>query len=128
MSTIDGKKYKCPHDPFSTENKKRTKWIKPGFVAHLEIRKIVGKGRLLKDLEHCAKACYTAELEAFHSLCTKYCEKCEGFEYEVMDARMKCAVMNHNENNQRKAQQIRERLGSNVLSQRRQRIGMQNQF
>ena len=44
-----------------------------------------------------------------------------------MDARVKCAVMDHNENTQRKqatvrkAQQIRERLGSNVLSQSRQR-------
>ena len=59
-------------------------------------------------MEHCTKACHIAELDVFHSLCTKYCEKREEFEYEVMDARMKCAVMDHNENTQRKQAVVRK--------------------
>ena len=99
--TIDGRKSSCCHEPLSAEKVKKTKWLKPGSAAHLEICGIISEAKLLKDLHHCTKACHTAELEVFHSLCTKYCPKREEFEYEIMDARMKCAVMDHNENCQR---------------------------
>ena len=96
--TIDGRKFSCCHEPLSAEKVKKTKWLKPGSAAHLEICAIINEAKLLKDLHHSTKACHTAELEVFHSLCTKYCPKHEEFEYEIMDARMKCAVCSKNEN------------------------------
>ena len=81
---------------------RRKNWLTPGSAAHLSVIEIISQAKLLKTVIKLTRACHTSELESFHSLCTKYCPKRQEFEYEVMDAQMKMAVLDHNENVGRK--------------------------
>ena len=95
---VDGKWHECPHEKLSKEKIKKTKWLLPGSLAHVAVIEVISAPKLLKIFCKLTKACHTSQLESFHSLCTKYAPKRQEFDYEIMDARIKMAVMDHNEN------------------------------
>ena len=99
---VNGQWKECPHEVLSQEKMMRKKWLKPGSIAHLNVIEVISKAKLLRIFPKLTRACHTSELESFHSSCTKYCPKRQEFDYEVMDARMKLAVLDHNENVGRK--------------------------
>ena len=67
-------------------------------MAHVAVIEVISAPKLLKIVCKLTKACHASQLESFHSLCTKYAPKRQEFDYEIMDARIKMAVMDHNEN------------------------------
>lgn len=104
---------KCAHKKFSKEKVKRTKWIKKSSVAYDAIEKVVLDKRNLKDMEQLTEPFHTGSLEIFHSLLNSYASKRYEFELNVMDARVKLAVLDHNCNvNREQAVVSKEHKGS----------------
>ena len=82
----------------SKENIKKTKWLKPGSLAHVAVIEVISAPKLSNIFCKLTKACHTSQLESFHSLCAKYAPKRQEFDHEIMDARIKMPIMDHNEN------------------------------
>ena len=113
FKTVHPKYPNCSHDPYSKSKARRTKWLEKDSPAYLALEKVVNDTRNLKDMEHLTKPYHTGSLEVFHSLINSYASKRQEFELNVMDARVKLAVLDHNNNVGRKQAVIRnERQGS----------------
>lgn len=67
----------------------------------------------LKDMEHLVNPYHTGSLEVFHSLINSYASKRNQFELNVMDSRVKVAILDHNCNVHRQQATVNfERKGS----------------
>jgi hypothetical protein len=90
---------KCAHPSLSDEQQRRSKkWQVPDSAAHNALKSIVLNKKLLKDLRHLNKFCHIGNLEVYHSLMTKYCQKRHEFDSVQMTARTALAVLDHNHN------------------------------
>lgn len=104
---------KCLHSKYSKTKAKRKKWIKKGSAAYDSVEKVVMDKKNLKDMAQITKPYHTGSVEVFHSLINSYASKRQEFELNVMDARVKLAVIDHNSNINRKQAVVRkERQGS----------------
>lgn len=104
---------KCAHKPFTKKESRKKKWIKKYSPAYNAIEEVVLDKKNLEDMEHLTEPYHTGNLEVFHSLINSYASKRHEFELNVMDARVKLAVLDHNNNVDRKQAKVSvERKGS----------------
>ena len=89
---------KCDHGTLSKEEAKRRKWIKKGTPAFIELEKVVCDEKYLKDMPQLAGADHTGNVEVFNSVLLAYAPKRIEFDHRYMDARVKLAVLDFNEN------------------------------
>ena len=82
--------------------------MKKDTEVYAEIEKVVMDKTNLKDMEQLKDPYHTGSLEVFHSLLNSYVSKRKEFELNVMDARVKLAVLDHNSNVDRKQATIRK--------------------
>ena len=82
--------------------KTKETWLKVGSQAHQALKEVVLDKKLLNDISHLTLFCHTGNLEAYHAMLTKYCQKREHFSYKGMAVRMQLAALDHNMNLQRK--------------------------
>ena len=114
---------KCQHKPLPKEKSKRKKWIKKFTPAYNVIEKVILDSKNLKDMEHLTKPYHTGSLEVFHSLINSYATKRQEFELNVMDARVKLAVIDHNNNVYRQQATVKkQRKGSQKEGEKQWRI------
>ena len=107
---------KCAHSPLSKDESRRKKWIKKNSPAYNVIEKVVLDKKNLNDMEHLANTYHTGSLEVFHSLLNSYASKRQEFELNVMVARVKLAILDHNDNVYRKQATIsKARKGSGKI-------------
>ena len=97
---------KCQHREFTSEEARKKKWIEKDSPAYQALDDVITNPRDLKDMEHLADPYHTGEIEVFHSLITCYAPKRQEFELNVMDARVKLAILDHNNNVKRKQSTI----------------------
>ena len=104
---------KCAHAPLSDDESRRKKWIKKNSPAFNAIEKVVLDKKNLNDMDHLTNPYHTGSLEVFHSVLNSYASKRQEFELNVMDARVKLAVLDHNANvNRKQAVVLKPRKGS----------------
>ena len=87
--------------PSTTPNRfgqENPKWLTPESLSHEALKTVVLDRSLLKALPQMTGFYHTGELEVFHSVLLKYCEKRSHFSYEGMLARTKLAALDHNHN------------------------------
>lgn len=109
----------CAHKPYSKAKSRRKKWIDRKSDAFVAIEKVVLDKKNLKDMAHLTKPYHTGSLEVFHSLLNSYASKRQEFELNVMDARVKLAVLDHNANINRKQSIVtKERKGSGKVGEK----------
>lgn len=92
----------CEHPKLSGAHAKDVKWLKYRSPAYICLESIVLDKSLIRDLQYCAEYHHTGMLEVYHSLLTKYCPKREHFQLPGMIARTQLAVLDHNNNLNRK--------------------------
>ena len=63
---------------------------------------MINNPRDIKDMAKLSEPYHAGYLEVFHSLLTSHAPKRQEFEINVMDARIKLAVLDHNSNVLRK--------------------------
>ena len=66
--------------------------------AHQALKKVVLIKKLVNDISHLTLFCHTRNLEAYHAMLTKYCQKREHFSYKGMAERLQLAVLDQNMN------------------------------
>ena len=104
---------KCRHKPLTKKQALQKKWIKKDSLAYDGLEKIILDPKTLKDMDHLVDPYHTESVEVFHSLLNSYASKRHEFELNVMDARVKLAVIDHNYNINRKQATVNvERKGS----------------
>ena len=82
--------------------------------------KVILDEKNLKDMAHLTKPYHTGSLEVFHSLINSYAPKRQEFELNVMDVRVKLAIIDHNHNiNRSQATVTKERKGSAKKGEKR---------
>ena len=86
----------------------RKKWLTKDSPAYNNLEKVVLDKRNLKDMEQLTNPLHTGSLEVFHSLINCYAPKRLGFELNVQDARVKLAIINHNNNVGKEQARIRK--------------------
>ena len=97
-------------------NQEKKKWIKKNSPAYNVIEKVVLDKKNLNDMDHLANTYHTGSLEVFHSLLNSYASKRQEFELNVMVARVKLAILDHNDNVYRKQATIsKARKGSGKI-------------
>ena len=105
---------------FTPDETRKKKWIENDSPAYQALEDIITTPRDLKDMEHMAEPFHTGDIEVFHSLLKCYAPKLQEFELNVMDARVKLAILDHNNNVGRKQDTIRnERKGSGKLGDKK---------
>ena len=110
----------CQHRKFTPDETRKKKWIEKDSSAYQALEDIITNPRDLKDMEHMAEPFHTGDIEVFHSLLTCYAPKRQEFELNVMDARVKLAILDHNNNVGRKQDTIKnERKGSGKLGDKK---------
>ena len=93
------KKYpKCSHKLYTPAQSRKKKWIKKHTQAYEELEKIVNDEKTLADIPKIAGADHTGNIEVFNSVILSYAPKRIEFDYHVMDARVKLAAIDFNEN------------------------------
>lgn len=108
--TFPGVHYtKCGHAPYTGEESKNIKWIKPGSPAHDVLLKILRQPQLVKDMHKMNANISTAGLEIFHSLKIRYLPKSIFFEKDKMLASTALAILDHNLNVDRKQAHYRKK-------------------
>ena len=95
----------CDHPPLLPDASERIKWLTPDSSSHEALRGAVMDRNLLKALQQMTGFYHTGDLEVYHSLLLKYCEKRNHFSYEGMLARTELAALDHNYNLARKLAQ-----------------------
>ena len=88
----------CRHRPYTNDEASRKKWIKKGSAAYNALEDVINNPQDLKDMEKLTEPYHTGSIEVFHSLLTAYAPKRQVFELNVMDARVKLAIIDHNSN------------------------------
>ena len=92
-------KYKrCSHKVYTRNEARKKKWLTKDSPAYNNLEKVVLDKRNLKDMEQLTNPLHTGSLEVFHSLINCYAPKRLGFELNVQDARIKLAIIDHNNN------------------------------
>ncbi len=104
-------KYKsCAHRKYTSSESRKKKWIKRDSPAYYALEKIINNKRYLKDIPHLANPLHTGSLEVFHSLINSYAPKRQEFELNVQNARVRLAILDHN-NNVNKKQATLQKTG-----------------
>ena len=98
---------KCAHAKFSKKVSREKKWIEKYSPAYNNIEKVVLDKKTLEDLVQLAEPYHTGSVEVFHSLLNSYAPKRQVFELNVMNARIQLAILDHNNNINRKQSVIR---------------------
>lgn len=88
----------CAHPPLQVDREERTKWLTPGGHTHQVLTKLVMDKPLVKALAQMTAFCHTGNLEVYHSVLLKYCEKRQHYSYEGMIARTQLAALDNNHN------------------------------
>ena len=89
---------KCDHKPYTSAQSRKKKWIKTRTEAYEELEKIVNDAKTLTDIPKLAGADHTGNIEVFNSVLLSYAPKRIEFDHHVMDARVKLAAIDFNEN------------------------------
>ena len=84
----------CEHPDLSFS--KQRKWLHKGSCAYAALEKIKTDKNLLKDLHYLSDFSHTGNLEVYHSLCQKFCQKRLYFSMHGMICRTMIAVLDHN--------------------------------
>ena len=114
---------KCAHAKFSKKVSREKKWIEKYSPAYNNIKKVVLDKKTLKDLVQLAEPYHTGSLEVFHSLLNSYAPKRQEFELNVMNARIQLAILDHNNNVNRKQSVIKyQRRGSGKVGEEKWRF------
>ncbi|CAG0887850.1 unnamed protein product, partial [Cyprideis torosa] len=92
----------CPHGPLEVNGIDDRDYLDPKSPVYSSFKEIVEDKRLLSNMERSCCYLFTSALEAFHSLKLKYAAKLVHYQYIAMEARIMLAVMDHNENVNRK--------------------------
>ena len=100
--------HKCAHGDLAPDEQRKTQWMIPDSAEHQALQDILFDRNLVKDIRHLTKACHTGELESFHNVLLKYCPKRKHYHYPGMLARLQLAVMDHNNNLDRKPVRIKK--------------------
>ena len=102
-------KYKrCSHKVYTRIAARKKKWLTKDSPAYNNLEKVVLDKRNLKDMEQLTNPLHTGSLEVFHSLINCYAPKRLGFELNVQDARVKLAIIDHNNNVGKEQARIRK--------------------
>ena len=97
----------------SKAKSQRKKWVKKFCPAYNAMEKVILDSKNLNDMDHLTKPYHTGSLEVYHSLINSYASKRQEFDINVMDARVKLAILDHNHNvNRAQATITKERKGS----------------
>ena len=88
----------CAHPPLPQDRSDRTCWLQPDTPSHNALKRIVLDGHLIKVLDQMTGFNHTGNLEVYHSVLLKYCEKRNHFLYEGMIARTELAALDNNHN------------------------------
>ena len=114
---------KCSHPPYSREKSRKKKWIKKNSPAYTAIEKVVMDKKNLKDMGQIIRPLHTGSLEVFHSVINSYASKRQEFELNLMNARVKLAIIDHNSNiNRVQAVISKERKGSGKKGEKQWKI------
>ncbi|CAG0898815.1 unnamed protein product [Cyprideis torosa] len=92
----------CPHGPLEVNGIDDRDYLDPKSPVYSSFKGIVEDKRLLSNMERSCCYLFTSALEAFHSLKLKYAAKLVHQQYIAMEACIMLAVMDHNENVNRK--------------------------
>ena len=104
---------KCSHKPLTKKEALKKKWIAKDSIAYDALEKVILDIKTLNDMEHLVDPLHTGNIEVFHSVINSYAPKKHEFELNVMDARVKLAVIDYNHNtNRNQATVTREIKGS----------------
>ena len=93
--------HQCAHPPYSQEEEKKRKWMKPDSEAHQALTSVLNKKTLLDGVGKVTKFCHTGELEVYHGMMTKYVPKRVQYPRESMIVRTTLAALDHNHNTNR---------------------------
>ena len=114
---------RCSHERYTKSESREKKWIENNSPAYNNLEKVILDARNLKDMPKLTKTYHTGNLEVFHSLINSYAPKRQEFELNVMDARVKLAVLDHNNNVGRKQAKIKvQRTGSGKVGENKWRF------
>ena len=75
-----------------------TEWLSPESTSHKALQSIVLDKHLIKALNQMIEANNNGDLEVYHSVLLKYCEKRNHFAHEGMVARTALAALDNNYN------------------------------
>ena len=104
---------KCQHKTYTKRESLKKKWFVKDSVAYDALERVIMDKKTLKDMGQLVNPLHTGSLEVFHSLINSYASKRNHFELNVMDARIKLAILDHNCNISRKQATVqRPRVGS----------------
>ena len=93
---------KCQHKTYTKRESLKKKWFVKDSVAYDALERVIMDKKTLKDMGQLVNPLHTGSLEVFHSLINSYASKRNHFELNVMDARIKLAILDHNCNISRK--------------------------
>ena len=114
---------RCAHKPLKKEKARRKKWLKKNSPAYNSLEKVIFDKKNLSDMTHLTKSYHTGSLEVFHSLINCYAPKRQEFELNVMAARVKLAIIDHNNNVNRKQADVKQkRKGGADVGERKWRF------
>ena len=88
----------CAHPPLEPEKNDGIKWLSPESASHKALQSIVLDKHLIKALSQMTEANHTGDLEVYHSVLLKYCEKRSHFSHDGMVARTALAALDNNHN------------------------------
>ncbi|XP_057297107.1 uncharacterized protein LOC130626005 [Hydractinia symbiolongicarpus] len=111
---------RCRHEAYSSAEARKKKWIEKHLPAYNALEEIVLDKKNLKDMELLCEPYHTGGVEVFHSLITAYAPKRQHFELNVMNARVKLAILDHNNNVGRKQAVVKcARKGSQKVGEKK---------
>jgi len=101
---------KCAHKRYTKEESLKKKWIVKDSPAYVALEKVICNKTNLKEMHHLTNPYHTGSVESFNSLINMYAPKRQEFSLNVMDARVKLAVLDHNCNVGRKQSVIKRKI------------------
>ena len=114
---------KCMHRTYTKEERRRKKWIKKDSAAYNYLEKIINDKRTLADLPKLSRPYHTGNIEVFNSVVNMYAPKRKEFDLHVMDARVKLAAIDFNENVNREQSIVKKaRKGSSKEGEKKWKI------
>ena len=86
-----------------SEEHRQVQWLSPGDPAHQVLVEHLHSKNFLSQLEQAVHGQHTGSLEVLHSLLLTYASKRVDYDPPSYEGRMQLAILDHNENCQRKA-------------------------